>query len=146
MPRPTRVPIGVELSRAAREVSRALDGALVQAGGSLPTWTILLALLSNAHATQRDIARAVGLEGPTLTHHLGRMEADGLVARERDPSDRRAQVVRLSARGEDEFRRLRTTVADFDRRLRSGLDDDEVEQLRDLLVRLRAGVAGEAGA
>ena len=34
---------------------------------------------------QRQLAEAVGIEGPTLTHHLNRMEAAGLANRPGTP-------------------------------------------------------------
>ena len=68
-------PIGLLLSRTAKAVSRAFDDALTQAGGSLPDWLVLVSLEGQAHGAQRELADAVGIEGPTLTHHLNRMEA-----------------------------------------------------------------------
>ena len=42
MPRPDVPPIGLELARTARTVSRAFDAALAAAGGSTPVWLILM--------------------------------------------------------------------------------------------------------
>src|SRR3954454_6748424 len=83
-------PIGLDVSRTGRVLSRAFDDELSAAGGSLPTWLIVLALRSGDHTMQRDVAAAVGIEGATLTHHLNRMEADGLVRRHRPPENRRS--------------------------------------------------------
>jgi MarR family transcriptional regulator for hemolysin len=137
---PARDPVGLVLARTAKVVSRAFDDALVEAGGSLPTWLILVSLQRGEHAAQRELAEAVGIEGPTLSHHLNRMEAAGLVTRTRDPSNRRVHRVELTEAGREAFRRLLTAVTAFDRRLRRGLASDEVEGLVDLLARLRANV------
>jgi MarR family transcriptional regulator for hemolysin len=134
---PARDPVGLVLARTAKVVSRAFDDALVEAGGSLPTWLILVSLQRG----ERALAEAVGIEGPTLTHHLNRMEAAGLVTRTRDPSNRRVHRVELTEAGREAFRRLLTAVTAFDRRLRRGLAPDEVEGLVDLLARLRANVS-----
>jgi MarR family transcriptional regulator, transcriptional regulator for hemolysin len=83
----------------------------------------------------------VVIAGPTLTHHLNRMEAAGLVTRRRDPENRRAHRVELTEDGEATFRRLLQTVVAFDARLRGGLADREVTALRGLLDRLQANVA-----
>ena len=91
---------------------------------------------------QRELAAAVGIEGPTLTHHLNRMETAGLVTRTRDPRNRRIHQVELTAEGEALFHRLLQAVTTFDRRLRAGVTEDEVTVLGDLLDRLRANVAG----
>jgi MarR family transcriptional regulator for hemolysin len=134
-------PIGLEVTRTGRVLSRAFDDQLAAVGGSLPVWLVLTTVKRSAHTRQRDIAGAMGLEDATLTHHLNRMERDGLVTRHRDPANRRNQVVALTADGEALFQRMRATVVDFDRRLRRGLRAAELDQLRDVLERLRANVA-----
>jgi MarR family transcriptional regulator for hemolysin len=134
-------PIGLFVTRSARTLSRAFDASLAERGGSLATWAVLASLAADdVHRSQRSIATAVGIEGPTLTHHLGRMEAAGLVRRTRDPEDRRAQFVALTAEGRDAFTGMLDVVRDFDRRLRADLSDAEVDTLRSLLSRLVANV------
>jgi MarR family transcriptional regulator for hemolysin len=140
---PTRPPIGLYLTRAARTVSRAFDDALAQAGGSLPVWLVLVNLKANPGANQRLIAEAMGISEATLTHHLNSMDADGLITRRRDPANRRVHVVELTDAGEAAFIRLRNTAAAFDRRLRRGVTDAQVGQLRALLARLSANVDTE---
>lgn len=141
MTRPVTEPIGLQLARTAKEVSRAIDHTLVEAGGSLPTWLVLVSLKARRHGMQRDLAEALGIEGPTLTHHLNRMEAAGLVTRTRDPQNRRIHLVELTDEGDAAFHRLRQVVAAFDRRLRAGVSDDETRLLGDLFGRLRLNVA-----
>ena len=138
---PDAEPIGLLLTRTAKVVSRAFDDALTEAGGSLPTWLVLVSLKGQEHGAQRELAEAVGIEGPTLTHHLNRMEADGLVTRRRDPDNRRVRRVELTDDGEAAFRRLLQTVAAFDARLRAGFSDRELTELRGLLERLPTNVA-----
>jgi MarR family transcriptional regulator for hemolysin len=121
-------------------VTRAFEQALSQAGGSQSTWLVLLSLKTGRWRTQSELADAVGLRGPTLTHHLDAMERDGLVTRARDPENRRIQRVELTERGEESFHRLRRAAQAFDARLRSGLAEDELDLLRDLLARLVANI------
>jgi MarR family transcriptional regulator for hemolysin len=137
---PAVEPIGRQLARTAKTVSRAFDEALSRAGGSLPDWLILLALRGRQHGMQRELAEALGIEGPTLTHHLNRMESAGLVTRRRDADNRRIHRVELTTDGEAAFRRLLGTVTGFDRRLRAGLTDGEIDTLSGLLARLSANV------
>jgi MarR family transcriptional regulator for hemolysin len=101
-------------------------------------WLVLTALKGGDHTMQRDIAAAIGIEGATLTHHLNRMEAAGLVTRRRTTEDRRSQVVELTAAGDELFTRLLGAVVGFDEGLREGFDDRELVILRGLLDRLRA--------
>jgi MarR family transcriptional regulator for hemolysin len=121
-------------------VSRAFDDALAAHGCSHPVWLILVALQGKRHRAQRDLAEAVGIEGPTLTHHLNRLELAGLVVRMRDPDNRRVHRVDLTPAGQAWFHEMLATVIDFDARLRAGLSDEEVAAAHDLLDRLQANV------
>jgi len=145
MSRPREEPIGLYVSRTAKALSRAFDEALASAGGSLPTWLILVSLKSRSWGTQRELAQALGIEGPTLTHHLDAMERAGLVTRTRDPANRRVQRMELTEEGDAAFQRMRRAATAFDRSLRSGLSDGEIEQVRELLARLHANVSHDDG-
>jgi MarR family transcriptional regulator for hemolysin len=134
-------PIGLQLTRTAKMVTRAFDEALGASGGTLPMWLVLVSLKGQPHGAQRRLAQAVGIEGPTLTHHLNRMEAAGYVTRTRDPQNRRVHRVELTEEGEQAFHRLRTAVVAFDQRLRDGLSEQKVATLGSLLTHLRANVA-----
>ena len=90
---------------------------------------------------QRKLAEAIGIKGATLTHHLNAMEADGLVTRRRESTNRRVHRVELTDAGQALFQRLRGVAVDFDRRLRAGLSEEDVATLAALLDRLRGNVA-----
>jgi MarR family transcriptional regulator, transcriptional regulator for hemolysin len=128
--------LGVFVTHAARELGRAFEKALVDAGGSTPTWLVLRALSEGPHATQRELAEAVGVRQPTLIHHLDAMDRAGLVTRDREPGNRRVQQVRSTEAGRRLFLRLRRAASSFDGRLRAGLGEDDVADLRRLLDQL----------
>ena len=132
------------MTRASRSISRAFDDALARAGGSLPVWLVLVTLKAQPKANQREIADAMGVSEATLTHHLNGMDAQGLITRRRDPSNRRVHQLELTERGEETFVGLRSAAVAFDRRLRRGLNEGEVEQLRQLLDRLATNVGTES--
>jgi len=134
---PLEEPIGLQVTRTAKLLSRAFDDALVAAGGSLPVWLVLVSLKGQKHRQQGDLAAAAGVEGPTLTHHLNRMEAAGWVVRSRDPQNRRIHRVELTKAGNALFVRLLASVIQFDRQLRRGLSEKDIANLGRLLERLR---------
>jgi MarR family transcriptional regulator for hemolysin len=142
VPRPITPPIGLVLSRVAKEVSTTFDDALSAAGGTLPMWLVLLSIKSGTASTQRELAQAVGIKEATLTHHLTAMAKDGLVERERDPANQRVQLVRLTAAGEQRFDALRAAAVAFDKRLRTGFDETDLTALAQLLSRLSSNVSG----
>lgn len=48
-----------------------------------------------------DLARALGVEPPTVSRHLRHLERASLAVRDPDPTDRRAALVRLTDRGRE---------------------------------------------
>jgi MarR family transcriptional regulator, transcriptional regulator for hemolysin len=138
---PATVPLGLRLARAAKSVSRAFDDALAAAGGSRPAWLVLVSLKGRPLTSQRELADAIGIRGPTLTHHLDVMESAGLVTRRRDPRNRRVQLVELTGAGDALFLHLKDAVTGFDQRLRHGIPPRDVAQIERYLDRLRDNVS-----
>jgi MarR family transcriptional regulator, transcriptional regulator for hemolysin len=130
------IPIGLQLARTARAVSQEFERAMAEAGGSASAWQVLLLIRSGQWGTQSGLAKAMGITGATMTHHLGALEAQGLVRRWRDDSNKRVQQVELTDAGRQLFERLRDVAMKHDQRLRSRLSAKEVEQLSKLLHKL----------
>jgi MarR family transcriptional regulator for hemolysin len=144
--RPKRTPIGLHLTRTARLASRAFDDALADAGGSLPVWLVLLNVKIQQDANQRQLAEAIGVSEATLTHHLNAMEKDGLLARRRDPSNRRNHIIELTAPGEAAFTPLAAAALAFDQQLLTNLEPADITTLRALLDQLCRNVgSSQAG-
>jgi MarR family transcriptional regulator for hemolysin len=130
-------PIGLQLGRTARLVGAEFGRAMAEAGGSAATWQVLLLVRSQKWGNQAQMARAMGITGATLTHHLNALERQGLVRRWREEDNRREQRVELTEEGAALFERMRSAAQAYDRRLRSALEPGEAEQLIGLLAKLR---------
>jgi MarR family transcriptional regulator for hemolysin len=136
MARPRETPIGLQLATTAKAVGRAFNDALVEVGGSLPTWLVLRSLKAGQPETQLELARQIGIEGPTLTRHLDGLERDGLIRRRRAAGDRRAVRVEVTAAGDTLHDELLKAVIAFDRQLTAGMSEQELSRLRQSLERL----------
>ncbi|MFI6424343.1 MarR family winged helix-turn-helix transcriptional regulator [Promicromonospora sp. NPDC050880] len=118
-------PVAVAMWQSVQRVMRAFDALLSEQGGSWQVWHILLALHQGTPATQRELARAVGIREATMTHHLRSMEDRGLIARTRDASNRRVQRIEVTESGEALYRRLKSAAITFDRTLRDAIGGRE---------------------
>ena len=123
-------------ARLARELHPDLDGAAYG----------LLALLADAGPLRAsDLVARLGLDKSTVSRQVASLVALGMVDREPDPADGRAQVLRPSADGAARLAGIREA-----RRARweadmSGWPADDVATLGELLARLnRIGEAREA--
>jgi MarR family transcriptional regulator, transcriptional regulator for hemolysin len=93
--------IGLLITRIGRLWRREADQALAAHGLSEATAIPLIVLLRRGKsARQCVLAEEVGIEGPSLVRLVDLLQAEGLVERREDPTDRRAKTLHLTALGE----------------------------------------------
>src|SRR6266403_3987209 len=102
--------IGFLIRRIGRLWRRESDQALADHGLSQAT-ALPLVVLSRwgKCARQGVLAEEMGIEGPSLVRLIDLLQAEGLVERREDPTDRRAKMLHLTAIGEtkaDEINRV----------------------------------------
>ena len=122
------------LSVAARNVVAVYRPLLEPMGLTHPQYLVMLALWEESPLTVTELGRRLSLEPATLSPLLKRLEAGGMVTRQRDPRDERALAVSLTAKG----RRTRARAERIPPAILDRLDMSlaELEQLRDVLNRV----------
>ncbi len=143
---PTSEPLGRTLVFTAKELREAFVETLAAAGGSLGVWVVLSAVSDEGEVSQAALADHAHLEAATITHHVDRLEALGLVTRELDPEDRRVRRVRLTAEGEALNARLVSAVREFEASSMAGLGQRKRAELQRALERIRANLRERPGA
>lgn len=85
---------------AGRRWRALVDEQLRELGHSASRMEAMSAIAyAPPETTQIQIAKRIGIEGPTLTRTLDLLEADGLVERLTDPTDRRNKLMKLTPSG-----------------------------------------------
>ena len=87
------------LLQAREAVMAHTRPSLREHGLSDQQWRVLRVLGEHGTVETGRVAREAYILGPSLTGMLARMERDGLVRRERDPTDQRRTVVEATAKG-----------------------------------------------
>jgi MarR family transcriptional regulator, transcriptional regulator for hemolysin len=115
--------IGRLVTRLGRIWRRESDQALSDHGLSYAT-AIPLLVLSRQGASVRQgvLADELGIEGPSLVRLIDLLQAEGLVERREDPTDRRAKTLHLTKAG-----------------------DAKVEETNRILRRVRASLLRDVG-
>jgi MarR family transcriptional regulator for hemolysin len=90
----------------AKAMRAHFEERLTEAGASLTFWWVLKHLADQDGLSQRELARRLSVEAPTLTRHIDRMAAEGLVVRMQDDKDRRVTRISVTPAGRRLHRRL----------------------------------------
>ncbi|MFJ8924291.1 MarR family winged helix-turn-helix transcriptional regulator [Streptomyces sp. NPDC102415] len=129
--------LGWQFSKVSKVARARFEALLVRAGGSFTTWKILEVLDVYGPLKQRDLAAAVGIEGPTLTRQLERLDAQNLITRRRAAGgDRRVTEVAPTPDGVALHTALRRAAEQANQEMTDGLSPAEIEALRSTLDRI----------
>ena len=134
-------PLGRQLVFTAKAMREAFEDTLTAAGGSLGTWIVLSALSDVGCMSQAALASHVHLEGATITHHIDRLEAAGLVRRQLDPNDRRVRRLELTHAGAELHSQLLAAVIELQQHVLAGLGPPERTALQKTLDTIQSNLA-----
>jgi MarR family transcriptional regulator, organic hydroperoxide resistance regulator len=124
------------LSRIARVQRTAIAAELAPLGLHPGQDALLRCLWDTDGQTQTQLVNALGVEAPTVTKMVHRLEAAGFVRRRPHARDRRATEVWLTSAGRTiraEVNRVRTRV---NRRALGDLSPRQADSLHSLLARM----------
>lgn len=108
-------------------------------GGRNGKQHILVELLAHdGEMTQRDLQEVSCITSASLSEVIAKLEAEGLVTRERSETDRRQLTVTLTPEGEHRAHEVIRTRAEFEKRAFDCLGEDEKSELVAVLDRLAA--------
>lgn len=123
------------LYSASHAMTKTYKPMLDRLGLTYPQYLVMLVLWEQDAILVKEIGARLFLDSGTLTPLLKRLEANGLVSRNRDPHDERQVRILLTAEG----RTLREQAADIPRQVlcASGQELAALGQLRGELARVR---------
>jgi len=134
--------IGLLVHDVARLLRRRIDQQAQVIGLTSAQWRVLSAVfraekLNEEPLHQATLAEMMDMEPITLSRQIDRMEAASLIERRPDPADRRVKRLYLTEAARpliDKFRSVATSCYD---NVLTGVSDDEIEQVVDILTRIR---------
>lgn len=122
------------LNQAAEATSRGFQTAYRDRYGFTRTqWRVLANLGKFGAMTARDICRISHIEKTKVSRAVAAMELAGMLSRVPSETDRRAEVLSLTATGRAVFAELGGLAVGFDRQLRDALGPDDAAKLVALL-------------
>jgi MarR family transcriptional regulator, transcriptional regulator for hemolysin len=131
---------GHYINRISRLNMRWLEPRLEKLGLAVAQVPVFGALMRMGPLPQKELARLLHVEQPTMAQLLQRMERDGLVERRTDPNDGRSSLLVLTKLAVKRSGPARNLLAEGSRRSLAGFSADEVETLTSLLQRMLANL------
>lgn len=130
----------------ANLTGRAFSGQLDDSFGiSVPEWRVLLVLARHPGLTAAEITSRWAMDKMAISRAIQRLEGDGHIGRDRNPSDRRSYKLSLTTSGETLHQKILPTANKRYREIVSCLTREELADLRNYLEKLIAHAGDMSG-
>jgi len=133
-----------EIGETAHALRRAFDRRAVGLGVTRAQWKVLFKLTRTPELRQIELADILEIEPITLTRIIDRLEEAGLVERARDPDDRRAWRLHVTAKAQPLIAKLRGVADEMISEAFAGIDAKDIEITRQVLGRVRENASRAA--
>jgi DNA-binding MarR family transcriptional regulator len=130
--------IAEELRPALLRLGRYLRRETEQLGVTSHQATLLWLVRTRPGLSLRELAQEEGISAPSLSAHVDRLEALGLIRRVRSSDDRRRVGLELTPEGRTTLRRVRARRTTWLAHRLDGLSDQDRERLEAALPALKA--------
>ena len=128
--------VGFLLRLAQQRVFEEFHRGFGQAGISPARYSVLALLHANPDASQARLAEALRIKPPNLAVLLAEMEAQGLLHRRVDTSNRRANLLRLTEAGRALYEKLTPEILAMEQQVAHRLTSAQYATLIKLLAKL----------
>ena len=134
-------PLGSDLARLVRVWRALIDHRLKPLELTQTHWVTL----HNIHQlppeqSQIQLAKAIGIEQPSLVRTLDQLEEKGLISRQTCASDRRAKRIKLTEKATPIITEMEAVITKTRGEILSGVSPAEFEMLISLIGRLEQNI------
>lgn len=124
------------VGQASHRAQTLVSEALAEEGMRRQHFTVLTSLAEQGEASQATLGRRLWIDRSDLHAIVSELERTGLIARIRDPTDRRRNVVTITSSGKSTLKRLDALIDRAQRELVAPLSANDRRELTRLLERL----------
>ena len=133
-----------EIGETAHALRKAFDRKAVGLGVTRAQWKVLFRLSRTPGLRQVELADMLDIEPITLCRIIDRLEESRLVERTRDPADRRAWRLDVTAEARPLIEKLKAVGIRLVDEAFAGIDAKDIETARQVLARVRENVGRNA--
>jgi MarR family transcriptional regulator, transcriptional regulator for hemolysin len=134
--------LGSDLARLVRAWRALIDDRLKPLELTQTHWVTLHNInMLPPEQSQIQLAKAIGIEQPSLVRTLDQLEEKKLITRQTCASDRRAKRIRLTEEAAPIINEMESVIDSTRKEILSGMSSSEIELLGGMLSRLEKNIA-----
>ncbi|KAF0821668.1 MarR family transcriptional regulator [Cytobacillus firmus] len=124
------------INQFTRHFSKVLNESLVPLGLYAAQWTIIYRLKTGGPSTQKEISTYLGVEAPTMTRTLARLEKSGWIARTAG-KDKREKLISLTDAAILEYDNWLAAVRSSESNVLQNITEEEISTMITLMAKMR---------
>ncbi|WP_311751787.1 transcriptional regulator SlyA [Proteus columbae] len=133
--------LGADLARLVRLWRALIDHRLKPLKLTQTHWVTLYNISQlPPEQSQIQLAKAIGIEQPSLVRTLDQLEEKKLICRHTCANDRRAKRIKLTKESEPFINEVYTVIEKTRREILGGIQLDEIERLIDTIQKLEKNI------
>ncbi|EIC85526.1 transcriptional regulator SlyA [Serratia sp. M24T3] len=134
--------LGSDLARLVRVWRALIDDRLKPLELTQTHWVTLHNInILPPEQSQIQLAKAIGIEQPSLVRTLDQLEEKKLITRQTCASDRRAKRIKLTEEAAPIINQMETVIDDTRKEILSGMSSTDINLLLEMLARLEKNIA-----
>ncbi|MGN7175680.1 MarR family winged helix-turn-helix transcriptional regulator [Cytobacillus sp. SAFR-174] len=124
------------INQFTRHFSKVLNESLVPLGLYAAQWTIIYRLKTGGPSTQKEISSYLGVEAPTMTRTLARLEKSGWITRTAG-KDKREKLISLTDAAILEYDNWLAAVRSSESNVLQNFTEEEISTMIRLMAKMR---------
>lgn len=128
------------INQFTRHFSKRLNDSLVPLGLYTAQWAIIFRLKSNGPSTQKELSSYLGVEAPTMTRTIGRLEKSGWISRV-SGNDKRERKIMLTDAALKEYPNWLNAVRFAEEQVLTNIPDEEITYMLDFMKKMKRNLS-----
>lgn len=127
------------INQFSRHFSKSLNEILVPLGLYSGQWPIIYRLYTNGECSQAELSTYLGVEAPTMTRTLIRMEKSGWIKKEQG-KDKREKKINLTEKAIGMYPVWTEAINLFEERILQNCTENEIHTIFTIIEKMRANL------
>jgi MarR family transcriptional regulator, transcriptional regulator for hemolysin len=123
------------INQFSRHFTKALNEVLVPLGIYSSQWSIIYSLHKHGSITQIELANYLGIEPPSMTRALNRLEKSGYIKKV-SGKDKREKLILLTEKAEEHYPVWLSAIKSFEEQKLSGISTKDMEDAYKVIQKL----------